>query len=104
MPRHTPPPSRPPATGLRRSVELRSGPVLVLLSRQPKLLIPIVSLVLLIGGLALGGPAGAVLLLLLLLLVGWLSYLSWPAVPPPARAVRLVTLGLIAAVLVVQLV
>jgi hypothetical protein len=94
----------PPSTGLRAAVERRSAPLLVLLSQQPKLLIPVVSLVLLVGGLALPLPYGAVCLALLLLLVGWLSYLSWPAVVGPARMVRLVTVGLLVFALVRRLV
>ena len=101
MSRSAPSP-RPPSTGLRRQVERRSGPVLVLLSRQPKLTIPIVSLVLLVAGLAVPGALGALLLGVLLLFVGWLSYLSWPVVAGPARAVRMVTLGLLTAVLVTR--
>ena len=66
-----------------------------MLSRQPKLVIPVVSVVLLIGGLALPNPYGVICLVLLLLLVGWLSYLSWPAVEGTARLVRIVLLALI---------
>lgn len=99
MPRQTPPPS----TGFRRSVERRSSPVLAFLSTQPKLIIPVVSVVLLVCGLALPPAYGAVCLGLLLALVGWLSYLSWPVVTGLARIVRLVTLGLLAAVLVQRL-
>ena len=97
--RSTPPP-RPPATGLRRAVERRSAVLLVFLSHQPKLLVPLVSVLLLIGGLALQGVLGAICLALLVLLVGWLTYLSWPVVVGQARAVRLVTLGLLLALLV----
>jgi hypothetical protein len=97
MPRPTPPPS---STGLRRTGERRRAPVLVFLTQQPKLLIPVVSVVLLIVGLALQPVYGAVCLGLLMLLVGWLSYLSWPAVVGPARAVRLTTLVLLGVVLV----
>jgi len=97
MPRPDP---APRATGLRRAVERRSGPVLVLLSQQPKVLIPVLSIVLLVAGLALPGLLGAAFLLLLLVLVGWLSYLSWPVIVGPARLVRLVSVGLIAAILV----
>jgi hypothetical protein len=100
MTRLTPP---PPSTGLRRSVERRSAAMLVFLSHQPKLLIPVVWVVLLICGLALPPVAGAVCLGLLMLLVGWLSYLSWPAVVGPARAVRLATLALLGIVLVQRL-
>ena len=77
--------------------------MLVFLSHQPKLLIPVVSVVLLICGLALPPVYGAVCLGLLMLLVGWLSYLSWPAVVGPARAVRLATLALLGIVLVQRL-
>ena len=77
--------------------------MLVFLSHQPKLLIPVVSVVLLICGLALPPAYGAVCLGLLMLLVGWLSYLSWPAVVGPARAVRLATLALLGIVLVQRL-
>jgi hypothetical protein len=94
-------PTPPPSTGLRRSVERRSAPLLVFLSHQPKLLVPVVSLVLLIAGLALPGVLGAVCIALLVLLVGWLCYLSWPVVVGPARAVRALTVGLLL-VLVVQ--
>lgn len=102
MSRPSPPPV-PPASGLRRAVELRSGPVLVILSRQPKILIPLMSIVLLVAGLALPTPYGVVFLALLFLLVGWLSYLSWPVVVGPARVVRLLTLGLLGGVLVSRL-
>ena len=95
MPSRSAPPPRPPATGLRRTVERRSGPLLAFLSQQPKLLIPIVSLALLIAGLALPGVAGVICLLLLTLLVSWLAYLSWPAVVGPARIVRLVVVALL---------
>ena len=101
MPSRSAPPPRPPATGLRRSVEKRSGPLLAFLSQQPKLLMPVVSLVLLIAGLALKGVAGAICLALLTLIVGWLAYLSWPAVEGRARLVRLLSVALLV-VLVVQ--
>lgn len=94
MPR-SPEPPRPPSTGLRRTIERRSGPMLVVLSRQPKLLIPVVSLALLIAGLVLGGALGAVLLAVLIALIGWLTYLSWPVVPPPGRAIRVATLAML---------
>jgi len=100
MPSRSTPPSRPPATGLRREVERRSATLLVFLSHQPKLLVPLVSLLLLIGGLALPNVLGAVCLALLALLVGWLTYLSWPVVVGPARAVRMATLGLLLVLIV----
>lgn len=89
---------------VRRSVEKRSAPLLVRLTAAPKLVIPVVSLLLLIGGLALPVGAGVVCLAVLAAFIGWLTYLSWPAIVGPARAVRLVTLGLIIAVAISRLI
>ena len=79
----------------RRALEKRSGPVLVLLSGMPRAIVPIVSVLLLIGGLALPVPIGVACLAVLAAFVGWLTYLSWPAIVGPARAVRVVTFALI---------
>lgn len=79
----------------RATVEKRSAPVLVLLSQQPRLLVPVLSLLLLVGGLALPPAAGVLCLLVLLAFVLWLSYLSWPAVVGQARVLRFVTIGLV---------
>jgi hypothetical protein len=79
----------------RRAVEKRSAPVLVLLHGQHKAIVPLVSVLLLLGGLALPLPIGLVCLLLLVAFVAWLTYLSWPAIVGPARAVRLATLALL---------
>ena len=104
--RTRPAPVLPPTTapGLRGAVEQRSGPALVWLSTRPKVLLPLVSLALLIGGLAAPLPVGLVLLLLLLAVVGWLTYLSWPAVHGTARFVRVATVGLVALAFVLRLV
>ena len=58
---------------------------------------PVLSAVLLIGGLASPVAVGVPLLVLLVLLVGWLSYLSWPVVQGFQRLLRLGTLGLVLA-------
>jgi hypothetical protein len=80
---------------VRAAVEKRSAPVLVLLSQQHKAIVPLVSVLLLIGGLALPVPAGVACLAVLAAFVGWLTYLSWPAVVGQARAVRVATLALL---------
>lgn len=85
---------------LRRTVERRSAPLLVWLTSRPRLLLPVASLLLLVGGLAAPPSVGVVLLLVLLAVVGWLSYLSWPAVEGGARVLRGVTLGLLVAAVV----
>ncbi|GAC1609854.1 MAG: hypothetical protein NVS3B26_13410 [Mycobacteriales bacterium] len=83
------------AMSVRVTVEKRSAPVLVLLSQQHKAVVPLLSVLLLIGGLALPVLLGAVCLLLLAAFVGWLTYLSWPVIVGQARAVRVATLALI---------
>jgi hypothetical protein len=78
--------------------------VLAWLSARPKVLLPLASIALLLGGLTLPPPVGVLLLLLLLLVVGWLSYLSWPVVVGPARLVRLALLLLIVGAIFTRLV
>lgn len=80
---------------LRLTVEQRSAPVLVLLSQQPRAVVPLLSVLLLIGGLALPAAAGLVCLVLLAAFVGWLTFLSWPVVVGQARAVRIGTVLLL---------
>ncbi len=93
-----PAPTLPPTTapGLRGEVERRSGPALLWLSSRPRLLLPLASLALLVGGLAAPLPLAVPMLALLLAVVGWLTYLSWPAIQGGARVVRVATVGLVA--------
>ena len=88
----------------RREVSRLSAPLLAWLSLRPKVLLPVVSVALLIGGLALAPPYGVPLLVLLLLVVGWLVYLSWPVVAGTARVVRLVLLALLVVAILSRLV
>jgi hypothetical protein len=80
---------------VRAAVEKRSAPVLVMLSQQHRALIPLFSVLLLLGGLALPVPIGVACLAVLAVFVGWLTFLSWPAIVGQARAVRVATLLLI---------
>lgn len=80
----------------RRTVELRSGPALVLLGRAPKAVPFLLVVVLLVGGLALRTAVGALLLVVLLGFAGWVTYLAWPVLQPPARVVRVLVLLLLA--------
>ena len=88
---------------LRRSVERRSAPVLLWLSSRPKVLLPALVVVLLVGGLAAPPAYGVPMLLGLGLLLLWLSYLSWPALEGQARMLRAAMLALIAVALVQRL-
>lgn len=80
---------------LRPVLEKRSAPVLVLLSHQPRLVVPLLSLLLLIGGLALPVVPALVCLGLLALFLTWLTFLSWPVLVGQARAVRVATVALV---------
>ena len=86
-----------PAPGVRGGVERRSAGILLWLTSRPKFFVPVLSAVLLVGGLFAPPAVGAPLLLLLAALVGWLSYLSWPVVTGVQRLLRLSTVGLILA-------
>jgi hypothetical protein len=91
----------PTAPGLRGAVERRSAPLLTWLTSRSKLLLPFGSLALLIGGFVLPVAIAVPMLLLLLGLVGWLTYLSWPAVQGGARVVRVATLVLLVLAVVI---
>ncbi|MEX2289468.1 MAG: DUF6703 family protein [Mycobacteriales bacterium] len=100
-PRAARPPKEPlvkqPAPGARGEVERISAPMLLWLSARPRFFVPVLSAVLLIGGLAAPPGFGVPLLLLLVALVSWLSYLSWPVVEGVQRLLRLGTIGLVLA-------
>ncbi len=72
----------------RTAVTAHSRPSVQVLSRLPTWLLPavVVALVLvgLFGSAAVGVPALAVVAVLL----GWLGYLSWPALPSGGRVLR----------------
>ncbi len=87
---------------LRRAVELRSGPLLVIMARRPVGPGLVVG-VLLLAGLLLHGPAGALLLMVLAALVAWLTYVAWPALTAPARVPRLAVLALLLGAAVTRL-
>lgn len=86
-----------PAPGLRGTVERASAPALVWLSARPKLVLPVLSVVLLVAGLTAPTVVGVPVLLLLAAVIGWLSYLSWPAVDTAPRVLRLVVVGMVLA-------
>lgn len=83
------PSSRLPApTGLRAAVERASVGPLTRASRLPRAVPFLVLLALLVGGLLLGGPVGAVLLAVVVLVVAWLLYLGWPRLTASERLGR----------------
>lgn len=80
----------------RRSIEQRSGPALVILGRAPKAVPFLLIAALLLAGLALRSTLGGILLLVLLAITSWVTYLAWPVLAAPARAIRVVVLVMIA--------
>jgi hypothetical protein len=86
----------------RSAVERRSAPLLIVMHQLPRWIVPVFMAGLLLVGAIVQGVAGIVSLVILLAFVGWLSYLSWPAVDGRGRIIRLVLLGVLVALLVMQ--
>jgi hypothetical protein len=66
---------------------------MVLLHQLPRWLVPIVTAGLLVVGLAVPGWPGATALVLLAAFISWLVALSWPALTPNARLLRLAAIA-----------
>lgn len=94
----------PDASPARQAVERRSAAPLALLYQLPRWVLPIVLAGLLVAGLALGGVAGAAIILVLTAFLGWLAYLSWPSVGGQARLLRVAAGLVLVAIAVAQLV
>jgi hypothetical protein len=92
----------PDARGTRSSVERSSAKPLVLLHQLPAWLLPLVMLALLVAGLALPGWTGATALVLVAVLLGWLGYMSWPALATRGRLLRVAAVACVLAVAVIQ--
>ena len=71
-------------------MERRSAAQLVFLRQMPAWVLPFVMAALRIAGLAVHGWLGAAALCLVAGFVGWLGYLSWPALTMPGRIGRVV--------------
>lgn len=93
-----PSPSSRPATSRsssswRRKFEEISFPLLRTLSGLPRWLVVVLPAILLVLGLVQTGPLawlGGVLLLIVFVLLTWLTVLSWPALTPGSRVMRLI--------------
>ncbi|HEY5186266.1 MAG TPA: DUF6703 family protein [Actinomycetes bacterium] len=85
---------RHPSPG-RRTLEQRSRPWLVRLNAVPRPLLMLVVTAVMALGLFVHGPVGGILLLLLGLFLGWLLALSWPAIQPVQRGVRMFVTALV---------
>ncbi|HVQ89048.1 MAG TPA: DUF6703 family protein [Actinomycetes bacterium] len=81
-----------------------SAPYLLRLHAAPRWLLAVVLAALLVVGLLVKGPIGAVLLLLLALFLAWLAAVSWRLLTPSARLIRFLVVGLVVAAAGFQLV
>jgi hypothetical protein len=90
----------PGASPARQAAERRSAKPLLYLHQLPAWLPPIVLAALFIGGFAVRGPVGAVLLCGVAAVLGWLASISWPRLSQTGKAGRMlavvVMLGLAA--------
>jgi hypothetical protein len=82
----------PGAGGTRQAVEGRSARGMLLLHQLPKWLLPLVMVVLLVTGLAVRGPGGGAALAVMAAALGWLAYLSWPALASQGRLLRVLAI------------
>jgi hypothetical protein len=88
----------PNASAARQAAERRSARPLLYLHQLPRWVPPVVLAVLLVVGLAVKGPAGAVALCAVVAVLGWLAALSWPRLSAGGRAARLLTVAVMLAV------
>lgn len=79
----------------RRWLETISAPFLTKLHLMPRWIFPIATVAILLLGLFIQGPIGALFLVLLVLLLGWLLLLSWPVISTGSKVIRLAALGLL---------
>ena len=78
---------------VRQSVERASLKPAAYLHHLPRWLPAVLVAVLFVGGLAVRGWVGAVLLLAVTAFLAWLAVLSWPALGAQGRAVRVLVLA-----------
>ncbi|HIT76426.1 MAG TPA: hypothetical protein IAA98_12645 [Candidatus Avipropionibacterium avicola] len=90
-------------SALRLQVEQVSRPLLVWLTRLPKMVIPLLTIVVLAVGVLAPLPIGIPALALVLLWMVWLGYLAWPAVTPGGRLLRVATVAILALAIVMRL-
>ena len=100
------PPDRPTSSShgaARATLERLSLPLLTRVARLPRAVPFLVLLALLVAGVVVGGPLGAVLIGLVALVVAWLLALAWPALTGVERLGRVAVLLLAVALFAVQL-
>jgi len=83
----------PSASTARASAERRSAQPLLFLHQLPVWIAPVAAGVLLVAGLAIRGPGGAVALVGVAAALGWLALISWPRLSAGGRLGRLLAVA-----------
>jgi hypothetical protein len=92
----------PNASPARQATERRSARPLLYLHQLPTWVPPVVLAVLLIVGLAVKGPGGAVALCAVAAVLGWLASMSWPRLSAGGRAGRVLAVAVVLAIAAYQ--
>ena len=82
----------PDAPASRRAIERRSAGPLMYLYQLPRWLASAVMVILLVVGLTVKGPVGAVALCAVAAVLGWLAAVSWPRLAASGRAGRVLAI------------
>jgi hypothetical protein len=88
---------------MRAAVEDASRPLLIRLSRLPRIVPFLVMLALVVAGLFVSGVGGFVLIMLGVAFLTWLLYLGWPQLALAERMLRLAVVVLALGMAVIQL-
>jgi hypothetical protein len=83
----------PNASPARLATERQSARPLLFLHQLPTWVLPVVLAILLVAGLAVRGPGGAVALCAVAAVLGWLASVSWPRLTASGRAGRLLAIA-----------
>jgi hypothetical protein len=92
----------PTASPARRATEWHSARPLLFLHQLPTWVLPAVLVILLVAGLAVRGPGGAVALCAVAAVLGWLASVSWPRLSASGRAGRLLAIAVVIGVAAYQ--
>jgi hypothetical protein len=83
------------STQIRQSIERLSLRPAAYLRALPRWLPPVAIAALFIGGLAVRGWGGAAMLLVVTVFLAWLAVLSWPALQPQTRVLRVAAVAVL---------
>jgi hypothetical protein len=92
----------PNAAPARQATERYSARPLLFLHQLPTWVAPVVLAVLLVAGLAVKGPGGAVALCAVAIVLGWLASVSWPRLTTTGRAGRVLAVAIVLGVAAYQ--